>query len=273
MDLWDFDLTPQEYMAAHFLERHAGRVSGREVAERLGLSEKTGRRILSSLARKGLIQRISRGRYALLWMTVEPAPVTVERSPMTVSKVLSSSTTTKPVLVDVPSGTSTRAARPFEGIHIEKRFPVADDIEPGRLKPPSPEKPKRSLFKKPDKYHRVTQPRESWGVSHVVKEFEIRSLQTFPNSVYVPEGRLLSATLSMAKRDYGISVEQMLTAIDQFFTHRAKNVPQDTSPSRHFLAYLKTYIEQQPGIGTVDLDPEKFDTSDWDRYNKGFNDD
>lgn len=149
------------------------------------------------------------------------------------------------------------------------RFPLADDLEPGRLTPPAPKPAKRTLFKKPDKYHRVTEPRESWGIPHVVKEFEIRAQQAFPDSVYVPEGRKLSATLHMAQRDYGITVPQMLTAIDQFFTHRASGVPPDTPPTRYFLAYLKRYIEQQPGNRTVNLESAT-EPDNWDRYNKGW---
>lgn len=256
MDLWS--LNPQEFMAAHYLEMVGGRSSGREVAQIIGVGERTGRRILESLAAKGLIQRVSQGRYLLLWLAETRSPVAASRSPMTESKVLLLVGSNKPVLVDMSNDISTRAAPPSRG-HNEKRFPMADDLEPGRLKPPAPKPAKRTLFKKPDKYHRLTQPPETWGISHVVKEFEIRSLQAFPDSIYVPEGRRLSSTLSMAQRDYGLTVPQMLTAIDQFFRFHANNVPAHTPPTRHFLAYLKRYIEQQPG--NSDIDPLKWEQS------------
>ena len=259
MDLWDFDLTPQEYMAAHFLERTAGRASGREVAERLGVSPATGRRILVSLSDKGLLHRLGNARYALLWVSEKRSPVSEVRSSVSVSNLVSSSTTTKAVLVDVPSGTSTSAARPSEGTYIEKRLRMADDLEPGRLKPPAPKQPKRKLFKMPDKYHRATQPREEWGIPHLVKEFEIRSQHAFPDSIYVTEGKTLSVTLSMAQRDYGLSVNQLLTAMEQFFTHRADKAPDDVSPTRLFLAYLKEYIRQQPDFGNASHKGDGFD--------------
>jgi len=259
MDLWDFDLTPQEYMAAHFLERTGGRVSGREVAERLGVSPATGRRILASLAEKGLIQRLGNARYALLWVSEKRPPVSELRSPMSVSNLVSSSTTTKAVLVDVPSGTSTSAARPSEGTYIEKRLRMADDLEPGRLKPPAPKKPKRTLFKMPDKYHRFTQPREEWGIPHLVKEFGIRYQHAFPESIYVVEGKSLSSTLAMAQRDHGLSINQLLTAIEQFFEHHTDRVPDNASPTRYFLAYLKRYIRQQPDFGNASHKGDGFD--------------
>lgn len=271
MDLWDYDVTPQEYMAAHYMQRLGGRVSGREIAERLQVSEATGRRVLVSLAAKGLIQRIARGRYALSWVSVEQSLVSVEQSPVSVSKVLSSTSSTYRSL-EVPNGTSNGPAAPSRGSEdfSEVRFPVADDLEPGKLKPTQATPPAKKLFSKPDKYHRLTQPRETWGIPHVVKEFEIRALQELPNSVYVPEGKKLSMTLGMAARDYGLTVPQMLTAMDQFFRHEASKIPESTAPTRHFLAYLKRYIQQQPGFkGTVDFDKQGA-SADWERFNKGW---
>jgi len=248
VDLFDYGLSPSQYMAAVYLQKVQGRASGREIAERLGVSRRTGERILSSLADKGLILRVGHTRYALLWMTQTATPVTQTASSVTQMKVLSSSTATS-MQVGMSNDIPTSAARPFEGIHIEKRFPMADDIEPGRLKPKPGKPTKRPLFKKPDKYHRLNQPREEWGIPHLVKEFEIRSQHAFPDSIYVPEGRRLSTTLAMAQRDFGLTVTQILTAMDQFFTHHSSGTPDHVSPTRHFLAYLKEYIRQQPGNG------------------------
>lgn len=248
MDLWDYGLSPQEFMAAHFLQRVSGRASGRDVAVHLNISERGGRRVLAALAEKGLIQRVRHGRFALLWLA-ESRPLVAESRPWVAeTKVLSSSTTTS-MQVGMSNDIPTSAARPFEGTHIEKRFPMADDLEPGRLKPATGKPTKRPLFNRPDKYHRLNQPREEWGIPHLVKEFEIRSQHAFPDSIYVPEGRRLSTTLAMAQRDYGLTVTQILTAMDQFFTHRSSGVPDHVSPTRHFLAYLKEYIRQQPGNG------------------------
>ena len=258
MDLWDYGLTPQEFMAAHYLEKVAGRASGREIAERLDVSRRTGERILSSLSDKGLILRVKHARYALLWMTQTATPMTQSASPVTQTKVLST-TSSNSVLVDMSNDISTRAARPFEGTHIEKRFPMADDLEPGRLKPPAPKPAKRTLFKKPDKYHRLTQPREEWGIPHLVKEFGIHYQHAFPDSIYVVEGRQLSSTLSMAQRDYGLSVVQLMTAIEQFFAHHAQKVPDDVSPTRYFLSYLDRYIQEQPNTKNATFEGDSFD--------------
>lgn len=258
MDLWDYGLTPQEFMAVHYLERVSGRASGREIAERLDVSRRTGERILSSLADKGLIQRLGNARYVLLWMAQNASPMTQIASPVSQTKVLSTTSSTKAVLVDMSSDISTSAARPFQGDHIEKRFPMADDLPPGRISPPKPDAPKQRLFTKVDKYHRLTQPREEWGIAHLVKEFGIRSQHAFPDSIYVVEGRQLSSVLAMAQRDYGLSVTQLMTAMEQFFEHHAKGVPDHTSPTRYFLAYLKDYIRQQPGYGNATLEGDGF---------------
>ena len=252
MDLWDYGLSPQEFMAAHYLEKVAGRASGREIAERLDVSRRTGERILSSLVDKGVILRVRQARYALLWMTQSASPVTQSASPMTQTKVLST-TSSKSVLVGMSDDIPTSAARPSEGDHIKKRFPMADDLEPGRLKPKPPEKPRRAPLKV-DKYHRLTQPREEWGVPHVVKEFGIRYQHAFPESIYVVEGKSLSVMLNWCASHFGLTVPQMMTALDQFFDHHASKVPDDKSPTRYFLQYLKDYIRQQPEFKNVDFD-------------------
>lgn len=265
MDLLELGLSPAEFMAAHFLHRVSGRASGREIAEALGVGERTGRRVLESLAEKGLIQRVSNGRYMLLWLAESRPEMAESRSLVTESKVHLLVTSSNSPLVEVPSGTSTWASPPSEGLD-QVRFPMADDLEPGRIGPPKPtEKKRRSLFNKPDKHHRLTQPRETWDVPHVVKEFEMHAQHAFPDSVYVAEGKKLSVTLRMARADYGITIEQMLTAVEQFFAHHASNVPKNTSPVQHFLAYLSKYIDQQPGGRQIDLN-----TDDWDRYNRGW---
>lgn len=265
MDLWDYGLSPQEFMAAHYLAQVSGRASGAEIATRLGVSDRTGERVLLSLADKGLIQRLSRGRYGLLWMALDPSPMTVEPSPVTVSNLVSSTTTTSSTQVGMSNDIPTSAARPREGEHIEKRFPVADDLEPGRLKP-KPQKSKRKTpFNMPDKYHRFTQPREEWDVPHVVKEFGIRYQHAFPESIYLVEGKSLSVMLNWSRSAHGITVPQMLTALDQFFTHHAQKVGDDESPTRAFLGYFKRYIQEQPGYREVDFDPDNA-TTQGDEY-------
>lgn len=257
MDLWDYGLSPQEFMAAHYLEKVAGRASGREIAERLDVSRRTGERILSSLADKGLIQRLGNARYVLLWMAQNASPMTQIASPMTQTKVLST-TSSKSVLVGMSDDIPTSAARPSEGDHIKKRFPMADDLEPGRLKPTTPKKPRRAPLKV-DKYHRITQPREEWGVPHVVKEFGIRYQHAFPQSIYLVEGKSLSVMLNWCASHFGLTVPQMLTAVDQFFEHHASEVPDNASPTRYFLQYLKDYIRQQPDFKNVDFDSASFE--------------
>lgn len=265
MDLWDYGLTPQEFMAAHYLQSVAGRASGREIAERLEVSRRTGERVLSSLSEKGIISRVGNGRYALLWLTQKASPMTQIASPVTVSNLVSSNTTTSRTQVGMSNDIPTSAARAPEGDHIEKRFPVADDLEPGRLKPKPEKSTRKTPFKMPDKYHRLTQPREEWGVPHVVKEFHIRYQHAFPESIYVVEGKSLSVMLNWSKSAHGITVPQMLTALDQFFTHHAHKVGDDESPTRAFLGYFKRYIQEQPGYREVDFDPDNA-TTQGDEY-------
>ena len=115
------------------------------------------------------------------------------------------------------------------------------------------------MFKMPDKYHRFTQPREEWGIPHLVKEFNIRYQHAFPASIYIVEGKSLSSALATAKHDHGLSVQQLLTAMEQFFEHRTDTVPDDVSPTRYFLAYLKDYIQQQPDYGNATPERDGFD--------------
>lgn len=251
MDLWE--LTPQEFMAAHYLEKVGGRASGREIAERLEVSRRTGERVLSALSDKGLISRTGNARYALLWLTQKASPMTQIASPVSQTNLVSSSTTSSNQ-VGMSNDIPTSAARAPEGDHIEKRFPMADDLEPGRLKPVKAKSARATPFKMPDKYHRLTQPREEWGVPHVVKEFNIRYLHAFPNSIYAVEGKSLSVMLNWSQSTYKITVPQMLTALDQFFTHHAHKVGEDESPTRAFLGYFKRYIREQPNYREVDAD-------------------
>ena len=265
MDLWHYGLSPQEFMAAHYLQRVSGRASGREVADHLGISERGGRRVLTSLVEKGLIQRVRHGRFALLWLA-ETRPLVAESRPWVAeTKVLSSSRSTTSTQVGMSNDIPTSASRPLEGEHIEKRFPLADDLEPGRLKPKPEKSSRKTPFKMPDKYHRITQPREEWGVPHVVKEFHIRYQHAFPESIYVVEGKSLSVMLNWSQSAHGITVPQMLTALDQFFTHHAHKVGDDESPTRAFLGYFKRYIQEQPGYREVEFDPDNA-TTQGDEY-------
>ena len=272
MDLFSLDLTPAEFMGMHFIMRMGGRVTGAEVAEALGVSPTTGKRVINDLIERGLLVRTGRGRLVVV-LDPEGPPTDLEGPLVDLSKLPTSSTTTNYVLVEETNVSSTRGLTPPLRGYREEKFPLAD-LPLGKLTndPPSgpaddltegPRRPKPSS-KKPSKFHRIDDPPETWTVSHVVKEFQIRAIQAFPKSLYPTDGKHLSVSLYTAQRDHGVTVQQMLLAMDLFFLNEAQKVPSNFQPSRYYLKYLDTYLRRE--VEEVAVDPSASEVT----YNTAF---
>jgi len=224
--MWDRGVTPNEFTAAHFLASVGGRSGPTEVATALGVSPATAKRALAGLVDKGLIERISRGHYRLCWMDLEGSPMTSEGSPMTLQgsgcDVYMTTSTSQYDCIEVPDGTSIQGVNPPQEVFHVKGFPVADDLPPGKLSLPPENKPRRRGNGATAMRGWREDPPEAWTVEHVAREFGMRLKD---HNLAVPWNRLpmyyngkeLRAALLEAQRDHGVTVEQMVSAMDTFF--------------------------------------------------------
>ena len=125
------------------------------------------------------------------------------------------------------------------------------DIEPGRL----------TLRSRVDASQGSDEPHRSpWRVPELVSEFRARLRTAAPEGPDLMDSRLLTVTLHMVHRDYGLSTAQVRTAMDQFFDHRLAKSYVNVSPVQHFLAFLKEYIYQQPDFRDVSALLDEGDT-------------
>lgn len=258
--LFGLGLSPREFMALEFLIKERGRVTGAEVGQAMGMSASAGRRTLAELEKRGLIRRISRGRFDYSALTAERSPVSAERSPARVSHLVDITTSSSvDVLLEVPKGTSSRGAEGAPGSYLEMRFPM---VAPGRISDEDPrgysddltEEPLRKKLRRtaPARFHREDDPIETWTVAHVVKEFQIRIYQALPNYLYPVDGRKLSKVLGRLRREKGLSVPEMLEAMDTFFATEVHRVPTDQSPMGFFLAHLSRHRAEMSATQTED---------------------
>lgn len=250
MDLWSLGLTPNEFMTFCYLISRRGRVTGSEVAEVTGSSSATGRRTLSQLEARGLISRTSRGQFEIL----ERSLVSVERSLVSETfSVLLTTSSSNYMPLSVPNGTDKGGAcgAPDQPLIKDEVLMVA----PGRLSDEDPRsfaddlseeitRPKKAR-REPSKFHRENDPIETWTVAHVVKEFQIRIYQALPDYLYPVDGRQLAQTLGRLHRQNGVTVQQMISALESFFTDEVQRVPHNSSPMGYFLKYLDQHRRQE----------------------------
>jgi hypothetical protein len=227
MGIWDHGLTPSEFMAASYLKEVSGRCGPSELADVMSVSVATAKRTIQSLVDKGLIERLSRGRYAILWMSPEGSSVSLEGSPVSLSPefcdVYMTTSTSQHDCIEVPNGTSIQGGGPPLEVYEVKGFPVADDLPPGKLSlTPDPEPRRRGGTHKSAMRGWREDPREDWTIEHVAREFVMRvhehnrdrkwsALPMYPN------GKALRHALRDAHREQGTTVEEMLAAMDLFF--------------------------------------------------------
>lgn len=246
MDIWSLGLSPQEFMTFLYLVDRRGRVTGVEAGEVMGTSEVTGRRTLSQLERRGLIRRISRGHFEV----DERSLVNAERSLVNETfSVLLTTSSTAYMRLEVPNGTSSRGAagarEQFEinrGIEMVVPGRLSDEDPSGSADDLSEERPRRKL---PSKFHRRDDPIETWTVAHVVKEFQIRIYQALPDYLFPVDGRELAQVLGRLHRQNGVSIQEMLAAMESYFAYEVQRVPRDKSPMGHFLHHLDSQRRQE----------------------------
>lgn len=142
------------------------------------------------------------------------------------------------------------------------RFPVP---VPGRLSDDDPTNPADDLSEEvprrkprrrsPSQFHRLDDPIETWTTLHVVKEFQIRCNAAFPHHLYPVDGRTMDGALRKIEKAKGITVAQMLSAMETFFAEETHRVPNDTTPMGYYLKHLERWIkEQHDRTPAVDLD-------------------
>jgi len=258
VNLFSLGLTPNEFMALCYLIYRGGRVTGSEAGTVMGVSEKSGRRTLSSLESRGLVKRISRGHFEI----PERSPMTVERSPVTETfSVLLTTSSTAYMPIAVPNGTAIGGAC---GAPDQTEIKGSGSmVMPGRLSD-EPDEPRRKT-RGPSKFHRQDDPIETWTVSHVVKEFQIRIYQALPDYLFPVDGRELTQVLGRLHRRDGVTVQQMIAAMESYFTDEVQRVPQDKSPMGHFLTFLDRYRRLE-----IASQPETVDSDYIARFNKGW---
>lgn len=238
MNLFSLGLTPSEFMAFCYLVQQGGRVTGSETGAVMGVSEKSGRRTLSKLESRGLVKRVARGQFEI----PERSPMTVERSLVSETfSVLLTTSSTAYMLLEVPNGTSSRGAF---GTPEQTMIKGSESmVMPGRLTD-EPDEPRRKP-RGPSKFHRQDDPIETWTVAHVVKEFQIRIYQALPNYIYPVDGRELAQVLGRLHRQNGVTVQEMISALESFFADEVQRVPDNSSPMGYFLKYLDRHRRQE----------------------------
>lgn len=270
MNIFSLGLSPNEFMALCYLVHRGGRVTGSEVAEVTGSSSATGRRTLSQLESRGLISRVSRGHFKV----DERSLVSAERSLVSETfSVLLTTSSSNYMPLSVPNGTDKGGACGAPEQQMIKREVLM--VAPGRLSDDDPRsfaddlsedipRPKK-VQRGPTKWHRDNDPIETWTVSHVVKEFQIRIYQALPDYLYPVDGRDLTQTLGRLHRQDGVTVQQMISAMDAYFTDEVQRVPRDRSPMGHFLLFLDKHRRLE-----LASQPETIDADYIARFNKGW---
>ena len=237
-------LSAQERMALAVVRHFGGRLTGAELGDHLMSSERTGRRVLQSLTDKGLISRISRGKYRLH----QPTEVAAERPIMAAERsivavpVLVGSSSTNDIVVEDPNGSSTPAARGAfqEEIFRTEMFPLI----PGRLTDdePSPHRKRAIRTATPPTRDDMS----TWTTNDAVAEFHKKAQYALQKSIFVVDRKELTVLLNTVRRDHGLSVGEIVQVMDGFFSDKVKSTPDGESPVRFFMTYLRDYIFRRP---------------------------
>jgi hypothetical protein len=250
MGIWDHGLTPSEFMAASYLKEVSGRCGPTELAQVMSVSVATAKRTIQSLVDKGLIERLSRGRYEILWVSPERSTVSLEGSPVSLSPdftdVYMTTSTSSHDCIEVPNGTSIQGGEPPLEVYEVKGFPVADDLPPGKLTPtPDPAPRRRGGTHRSAMRGWREDPREVWTIEHVAREFVMRvhehnRVQTWHALPMYPDGKALRHALRDAQREQGTNVADMLAAMDLFF-QKPPRAPESKSLVGHFMHAVSNY--------------------------------
>lgn len=138
-------------------------------------------------------------------------------------------------------------------------------VAPGRLSDDDSNSPADDLSEEPlrkklrrkatpSQFHREDDPIETWTVAHVVKEFQIRCNTAFPHHLYPVDGRKMGGALRRVEKEKGITVSQMMSAMETFFAEETHRVPHDTSPMGYYLKHLERFLKETHREPEIDLD-------------------
>lgn len=240
-------LTPAETLALQFVMRERGRVAGIDVGEELGMSERSGRRILNSLVRKGVLVRSRRGRY----QAVERTEVTTKRPEMAgTTYAVSSNAVSEYVLLVDPNGSTTKGAAP-PGIGMAVPGKISDGGGNGWDEFDPDDRPKRKKARNLQNHRLV--PREEWTMAHVVREFALRAHHAYPERISPSDNRTLLPALNEKTKDRDVTPQQVADAVDAFFDSDEYKIPPKVSPNAAFLRFLNVYLAGRTTEVTGDL--------------------
>ena len=246
-----FDLTRDEFMAYHYIQRNEYRGQSYtrtvDLAGVLKCSVSTAKRVVASLVRKGCVNRVQRSVYTieLLEPTVDLKRLTSDpNGPYIASK-----------LEELPSNTSNEVLqgaeiRPEIG-GIEVKYYDDDSMigGVGLIEPKTAPIQKKSAT---TKYH-STVPRSEWSMQHVGKEFRLRLSQLNRGMLDVRspvigaanESTRLVQALYKWQSEYGITPEEAATLMDEFFeSDDIQRMSNEFPPYRLYLQYVKVNIDK-----------------------------
>lgn len=249
-DLFAYDLTPSEFMAACFMLACARegvvRVRTAEIEAVLKCSRATAKRVVASLVDKGLFARpanevfiVNAGKSGSP-MSPAGSPVSLAGSPMSPERYV--------YVADYgyrSSGPATDLLRKSVGVQapvkgdVELRYDYESEGENlfgiGAIDRPAP-KPKRNR-RTEIKYHR-TVPREDWDMTHVAKEFRHRLATARPDLAMDSDTPRLLEVLRVWQGAYEVTPQEMAEAVDRFWEDPSKVRP-EPAPWRQFLQFAK----------------------------------
>ncbi len=249
-----FDLTPDEFMAYHFISSRdfKGQAYSRtsDLAVVLKCTDRTARRVVASLIEKGCIRRLARSLYEVVRFEESSVPfedTSVRNGPYKSYK-----------LEDMPSNTSDEVLqgaedRPESIGGIDLKY-YDDDSHLGAVGITLPRtQPAKKAASNTIKYHRAV-PRSEWSMQHVGKEFRLRLSQLdrgmseswkSPVIGAANESTRLVQALYKWQTEYGITPEEAATLLDEFFeSPEAKKISNELPPYRLYLQYIKVNIDK-----------------------------
>lgn len=249
-----FDLTPDEFMAYHYIKSREFRGQSytrtSDLADILKCQERKARRIVASLIQKGCIRRAMRSLY-------EVVPFEDSVDLKTVSTDLSAHSKASK-LEDMPSKTSNEVLQGAEyrpestgGIVVKYYDDDSQLGGIGQLEPKQVKKPAKTA--KSTKYHR-TIPRSEWTMQHVGKEFRLRLAQINRGSAdswrspvigVANESTRLVQALYKWQSEYGITPEEAAILLDEFFeSDDVSRISNELPPYRLYMQYIKVNIDK-----------------------------
>lgn len=230
-ELLDLDLTPMQFKTACWLltREREGVIyaTSPEAAEALSCSVPTAKRVLAELVGKGVFVRLRRGSLAVRARDHERSKRITDEpkgSPVIPPKYVyvDYMAVSHKSLVEPNGSTNSGGFAPVKGMKKKLgRYDYeteGDDIGGVGLTEDRPV-PRRRSRKDDLKFHRLT-PREEWDMVFVAKEFRHRVLTDRRDLLGGGriETRRLAAVLNKWRLDHGLTPEQAVDMVDQFFT-------------------------------------------------------